>query len=77
MNTVIRKGRIVDPANKRDEIADLFIVDGRIADQSAIRNPKSEIEEIDASNLIAVVRRIDDPAISNHRVHGVAIPPQR
>ena len=38
MNTLIRNGRIIDPANKRDEIGDLLIVDGRIADQSAIRN---------------------------------------
>ena len=30
MNTFIRNGRIIDPANKRDEIADLLIVDGRI-----------------------------------------------
>ena len=52
MNTVIRNGRIIDPANKRDEVADLAIVDGRIADLSAIRNPQSEIDEIDASNLI-------------------------
>ena len=30
--TIIRNGRIIDPANNRDEIADLLIVDGRIAD---------------------------------------------
>ena len=47
--TIIRNGRIIDPANKRDEIADLAIVDGRIADLSEIRNPKSEIDEIDAT----------------------------
>jgi dihydroorotase len=56
---VIRNGRIIDPANKRDEIADLLIVDGRIADQSEIRNPKSEVEEIDASNLIVAPGLID------------------
>jgi len=47
--TVIRNGRIIDPANRRDEIGDLVIANGRIADQWAIRNQKSEIEEIDAS----------------------------
>jgi len=41
--TIIRNGRIIDPATKRDEIGDLVIADGRIADQSAIRNPQSEI----------------------------------
>ena len=40
MNTIIRNGRIIDPANKRDEIADLLIVDGRIADLSATLNPQ-------------------------------------
>jgi formylmethanofuran dehydrogenase subunit A len=40
--TIIRNGRLIDPANNRDEIADLVIVDGRIAEKSEIRNPKSE-----------------------------------
>jgi dihydroorotase len=57
--TLIRNGRIVDPANKRDEIGDLFIVDGRIAEKSEIRNPKSEIDEIDGSNLIVAPGLID------------------
>ena len=59
MNTIIRNGRIVDPANKRDEIADLAIVAGRIADPSEIQNPKAEIEEIDARNLIVAPGLID------------------
>src|SRR5437660_5276536 len=59
MNTLIRNGRIIDPANKRDEIGDVLMVDGRIADQSAIRNPQSEIEEIDASDLIVCPGLID------------------
>jgi dihydroorotase len=56
---IIRNGRIIDPANKRDEIGDLFIIDGRIADQSKIENPKSKMEEIDASNLIVAPGLID------------------
>jgi dihydroorotase len=59
MNTLIRHGRIIDPANKRDEVGDLAMVDGRITDLSAIRNPKSEIDEIDASNLIVAPGLID------------------
>ena len=39
MNTVIRNGRIIDPANKRDEIGDLFIVDGKITDGSQLSTP--------------------------------------
>ena len=58
--TIIRNGRIIDPANKRDQMADLYIADGKIVgSKSEIRNPKSEIEEIDASNLIVVPGLID------------------
>jgi len=58
-STIIRNGRIVDPANKRDEIADLAIANGRIAEQSAIRNSQSEINEIDANGLIVAPGLID------------------
>jgi dihydroorotase len=57
--TIMRNGRVIDPANKRDEVIDLAIVDGRIADLSAIRNPQSAIDEIDASNLIVAPGLID------------------
>jgi dihydroorotase len=57
--TIIRNGRVIDPANKRDEVIDLAIVDGRITDLSAIRNPQSAIDEIDASNLIVAPGLID------------------
>jgi dihydroorotase len=57
--TIIHNGRIIDPANKRDEVGDLAIVDGRIADLSAIRDPKSEIETIDAKGLIVAPGLID------------------
>jgi dihydroorotase len=57
--TIIRNGRVIDPANKRDEITDLLLVDGKITDQSAIRSLPSEIEQIDASNLIVCPGLID------------------
>jgi dihydroorotase len=63
--TVIRNGRIIDPANSRDEIGDLIIVDGIIRDQSAIRDKRpsgsgqSAIDEIDARNLIVAPGLID------------------
>ena len=63
---IIRGGRIIDPANKRDEIADLYIVDGKIVgSKSEIREAftrrggKSEIEEIDAIGLIVAPGLID------------------
>ena len=57
--TIIRNGRIIDPATKRDEIGDLVIANGRIADQSAIRNPQSGIIEINAKGLIIAPGLID------------------
>jgi dihydroorotase len=58
--TIIRHGRIIDPANRRDEIGDLFVSDGRIASsQSEISNQTSEIDEIEASNLIVAPGLID------------------
>ena len=57
--TLIRNGRIIDPANHRDEVADLLVVDGRIAAKSEVRIPKSEIAEIDATGLIVAPGLID------------------
>ena len=56
---IIRNGRVIDPANHRDKLADLVIVDGRIAEKSAIRDPQSAIEEINASGLIVAPGLID------------------
>ncbi len=59
MKILIRNGRIIDPANQRDEIGDLFVVDGRIAKQSEAGNQQSAIEEIDATGLIVSPGLID------------------
>lgn len=57
---VIRNGRVIDPANKRDEIADLYITDEKIVgSKSEVRNAKPEIEEIDAKGLIVSPGLID------------------
>jgi dihydroorotase len=56
MNTVIlRHGRIIDPANKRDEVSDLFIVDGKIA----AKGNERDAEIIDAKGLIVAPGLID------------------
>ena len=58
--TIIRNGRVIDPTNRRDGVGDLYIESGKIvATKSEIRSPKSEIEEIDASNLIVAPGLID------------------
>ena len=55
MNLVIRNGRIIDLANKRDEVADLFIVDGKIAKAASDK----DTEVIDAQGLIVAPGLID------------------
>ncbi|PYJ41182.1 MAG: dihydroorotase [Verrucomicrobia bacterium] len=56
---LIRNGRIVDPANDRDEVADLLIIDGKIASLSEFRKFNSGVEEIDATDLIVAPGLID------------------
>ncbi|MFL6545164.1 MAG: dihydroorotase [Candidatus Udaeobacter sp.] len=58
--TIIRNGRVIDPANKRDETADLYIADGKVVgSKSEIKNAKSEIDEIDAKGVIVAPGLID------------------
>ena len=57
--TIIRRGRIIDSANNRDEIGDLLVVDGRIASISQVSTLSSQPDEIDATNLIVSPGLID------------------
>jgi dihydroorotase len=60
MNPIlIRNGRVIDPANRRDEVADLLIVDGRIAPVSQLSTLNSQPSEIDARGLIVTPGLID------------------
>src|SRR5436305_7320439 len=52
---IIRNGRIINPANQRDEVADLFINDGRIVTDVDAR----DAEIIDAAGLIVAPGLID------------------
>jgi len=54
----IKNGRIIDPANGRDEVADLYIADGRICEASA--GKESEVANVvDASGKIVAPGFID------------------
>jgi dihydroorotase len=55
----ITSGRIIDPANGRDEIGDLWIKDGVIVDTPAAASAESKIEEIDAKGLVVAPGLID------------------
>ena len=52
--TIIRNGRVIDPANRRDEVVDLAIVDGKIA-----KSAPKDAEVIDAKGLIVAPGLID------------------
>ncbi len=53
---LIKNGRIIDPKNSRDEIGDLFVVDGRIA---GIQEAVGNVCEIDAAGCWVVPGLID------------------
>lgn len=55
MKTIIRNGRIIDPANGRDEVADLFIADGKITPE----HPGDDAEVMDATGLVVAPGLID------------------
>src|SRR5881398_2385205 len=57
--TIIRNGRVIDPANGQDGVADLLIIDGKVADGSQRSTLNSQPDEIDASNLIVCPGLID------------------
>jgi dihydroorotase len=55
----IANGRIIDPANKRDEVADLWIADGVVTDRSIAASQASQTELIDATGLVVAPGLID------------------
>ena len=55
---LLRNGRVIDPANKRDEIADLLLVDGRIAAPATVASGE-KVEEIDCNGLVIAPGLID------------------
>ena len=52
-------GRIIDPANKRDEIGDVWISDGVFVATPTADDPPSDVEVIDASGLVVAPGLID------------------
>jgi dihydroorotase len=59
MGIVIRGGRIIDPANNLDEVADLYIDNGRIAAIGTAPEGFSEDEVIDATGQIVAPGLVD------------------
>lgn len=57
--TVLRNGRIIDPANGRDEIGDLWIAGGRIISAPSGGSPDASVEVIDCTGLVVAPGFID------------------
>ncbi len=58
MTTWIKNGRVIDPASGRDEVGDLYIVDGRIAARPSRENLDTA-HIVDASGLVVSPGLID------------------
>jgi len=54
-NLLIKNGRIIDPANRRDEVGDIVIRDGKFSSLP----PEADFETIDASGLVVAPGLID------------------
>src|SRR5208283_121839 len=58
MSIVVKNGRVIDPASGTDRVADLLIVDGRIAGVAPnLSSPRAEI--FDANGLVVAPGFID------------------
>jgi dihydroorotase len=58
-STLLQNGRILDPANARDAIGDVLLVDGRIAETPDIGRPASNVAVIDCTGLVIAPGLID------------------
>jgi dihydroorotase len=56
---LIKNGRVIDPANKVDDIRNIFVADGLIADSDNIDTSDKGVEIIDASGFIVAPGFID------------------
>jgi dihydroorotase len=55
---LIQNGRVIDPANNVDEVRDVLINDGKIADPNSIKD-QSKIQRLDAKGLVVCPGLID------------------
>ena len=56
---LVRRGRVIDPANRRDEVADVLVKNGKIALVGADIRNRDETPEIDAGGLVVTPGFID------------------
>jgi dihydroorotase len=56
---LIKGGRVVDPSSNRDEVADVYVSDGKIAKASPAIDSVNQADVIDASGMIVMPGLID------------------
>jgi dihydroorotase len=56
---LLRGGRLVDPSTGLDQVADLLIVEGRVADHGTTLSAPDDAEHVDASGMIVCPGLID------------------
>jgi len=56
-STLIKGGRVIDPANGVDEVADVLIVDGKVAEVGKVKT--SAVETLDAKGMIVCPGLVD------------------
>lgn len=61
VKTLLQQGRVIDPANGRDEICDVLVIDGKIADIGQLENTDSveDVDVIDCRNRLVLPGLID------------------
>ncbi|MDR1160039.1 MAG: dihydroorotase [Syntrophomonadaceae bacterium] len=59
MKFLIKNGRVIDPANQIDDIRNIFVADGFIADSDSIASSDQDVKVIDAEGLIVTPGFID------------------
>jgi dihydroorotase len=55
----LKNGRVIDPANKRDAVGDVLIVEGRIACANTQGLPDIDIETLDCTGLVVAPGLVD------------------
>ena len=56
---LLKNGRVIDPANKRDALGDVLIVDGKIAPLTELSASAAKLETIDCTGLVVAPGLID------------------
>ncbi len=74
---ILRGGRVIDPASGTDEIRDLYILDGRLAEAEAESAECAPERVLDLRGLLVTPGLIDYHAHVFHTGSTIAVPPEK